>query len=188
MHRLPQVAAEPEKILWESVKDQKTLSLSRGRRPRHAICPLPDRFMQDGCSIVVRINLVDVIHRRYDPTASGVRGLAFIGDSPPEFTALAFDQVREKAFSCTLFPPEMHEDSNCMPSWATTRLRYCRSILMGIKHFVDMPSSPQPPWLLLELACIGRPKLLTPQENGFLEHRDPTFSSLSSRKLRQNRW
>ena len=38
-----------EKILWESVQDQKTLSLSRERRPRHAICHLPDRFMGDCC-------------------------------------------------------------------------------------------------------------------------------------------
>ncbi len=46
-----------EKFLWESVQDQKTLSLSRGRRPGHAMCHLLDRFMRDYCPLV-RINLV----------------------------------------------------------------------------------------------------------------------------------
>ena len=35
--------------------------------------------------------------------------------------------------------------------------------------------SPQPPLLFLELACVGRPKLLTPLANGFIRDGDASF-------------
>ena len=43
------------------------------------------------------------------------------------------------------------------------------------KDFVDMPGIPQPPLLFLELACVCRPKLLTPLPNRFIYDGDPTF-------------
>jgi len=43
------------------------------------------------------------------------------------------------------------------------------------KDFVDMPGIPQPPLLFLELACVCRPKLLTPLPNRFICDGDPTF-------------
>lgn len=43
------------------------------------------------------------------------------------------------------------------------------------KDFIDMPSIPQPPFLFLDLACTGQPKLLTPLANGFIRHRNSKF-------------
>jgi hypothetical protein len=87
--RLHQVAAEPKKILGKAVQCQKLLSLSRGGKPTHVTFPLARRFVRDFGS-VVRINLVDVIHRRHDRPMSGVIASEFIGDEPPWFAPLTF--------------------------------------------------------------------------------------------------
>lgn len=137
--------------------------------------PLLDRFMRDDCSLV-RIHLVDVTHRRHIGTVSDVRGLELIGDHPPGFTALTFDQETKKAFSRKLIPPGSYEDINGIAFLVYGGPQILPFPLDGHKHFVDMPSIPQPPLLFLELACVGRPKLLTLQTNSFINHCDFTFS------------
>ena len=43
------------------------------------------------------------------------------------------------------------------------------------KDFVDVLGIPQPPLSFLELACVCRPKLLTPLPNRFIGDRDASF-------------
>lgn len=48
--------------------------------------------------------------------------------------------------------------------------------LNGHKDFVDVPHITQPLLALCEFSSLVRPKLLTPLANGFIGHRDSTFS------------
>jgi hypothetical protein len=90
MDRLHEVASKAKEILSESVQCQKLLSLSRGGKPTHVTFPLASRFVRNFGS-VVRINLVDVTHRRHHRAMSGIIASQFVGNQSAGLTALAFE-------------------------------------------------------------------------------------------------
>ena len=65
--------------------------------------------------LIVRINLVDVTHRRHIGTVNDIRDLEVIGDLPTGFTAPTFDQGTKNAFSRTLIPPGSYEEIMVSP-------------------------------------------------------------------------
>ncbi len=105
------MAAKSKQVLRQSMECEKPLRLGRGGKPSHCPFSLARRFVRDFRSIV-RIDVVDVIDRGHDRTMSRIITSEFVGDQPSRFTALAFDETAEKAFSCTLIAMALHENIN----------------------------------------------------------------------------
>ena len=61
---------------------------------------------------VVRINMVDVTHRRHDRPMSGIIASEFIGDQTPGFAPLTFEEATEKPFRCPLIATVFHQAIN----------------------------------------------------------------------------
>jgi hypothetical protein len=92
---------------------EKPLRLSRRGKPTHVTFSLARRFVGDFGS-VVRIDMVDVIHRGHDRPMSRIITSEFIGDQLSRFTSLAFEKTAEKAFSRTLIATALHENINTL--------------------------------------------------------------------------
>ncbi len=73
------MAAETKEILCESVQCQKFLGLPWGCEPSHRPFALSRGFVRDFGSIV-RIDMVDVIHRGHDRTMSRIIASKFVDD------------------------------------------------------------------------------------------------------------
>lgn len=61
---------------------------------------------------VVRIDLVEVMHRGHDRPMSRIITWEFIGDQPSRFTSLAFEQATEKPFGRLLIAATLHQNIN----------------------------------------------------------------------------
>ncbi len=120
---------------------QESLRLSRGGEPSHRPFSLARRFVRDFGS-VIRIDVVDVTHRRHDRPMSGVIASEFVGHQPPGFTALAFDQATKKPFSRTLIAAALHQNINDIAVVVHGPPQIVPFPLDGHKDFVDVPRYP----------------------------------------------
>ena len=77
--RLQEVAANKKEILNESMEGQEALSLSWGGEPSHRPFLLSGGLVRHFGS-VVRIDLVNVIHRGHDRAMCGVIASEFVRD------------------------------------------------------------------------------------------------------------
>ena len=123
---------------------EKPLRLSRGGEPSHRPFSLARRFVRDFGS-VVRIDMVDVIHRGHDRPMSRIITSEFIGDQLSRFTSLAFEKTAEKAFSRTLIATALHENINAIAVLIDGTPQILALPLNGDKDFVDMPRIAQAP-------------------------------------------
>ncbi len=80
----------------------------------HVTCSLASRLVGD-CGAVVRIGVVDMLRRRHDRSMNCSIASQFIGDQPPWFPILTFEQAVEKPFCCTLIAAALHEKINDIP-------------------------------------------------------------------------
>ena len=88
---------------------------------------------------VVRTDLVDVIQRGYDRAMSRIIASEFVGDQPPWFAALTFDQATEKPFSCPLVAAPLYQDINHIAVLIDGTPQILPLPLNRNKHFVDVP-------------------------------------------------
>ncbi len=168
------MATEAKQILSESIQSQKPLSLSRREKPTHVTFSLASRFVGDFGS-VVRIDMVDVIHRGHDRPMSRIIAAKFVGDYPPRFPTLTFEQAVEKPFRGTLIAAALHQHINDIAVLINGTPEILALALDRDKHFVDMPHIAQAALPFFEFSSIVRPKLLTPLPNRFIRDGDPTF-------------
>ena len=100
----------------------------------------------------------------------------FVGHQLPGLTSLALKQTAEEPFSRTLIATTLHENVHGIPILINRTPEILPLPLNGDEHFVDVPDIAQAALSFFKLACIVWPKLLTPLANGFIRHRDSTFS------------
>ena len=100
--------------------------------------PLARRFVRDFGSIV-RIDVVDVLHREHDRSMRGSIASEFIGHQPPGFFPLAIDETVEKAFGLRLIAPTLEENINDITVLIDRPIQIVSLSLHGDKDFVDMP-------------------------------------------------
>ena len=77
--RLDTVATETKEILGKAVQRQKSLSLSRGRKPSHMAFPLTRGFVRH-FRAVVGIDVIEMIHGRHHRAVSGIIASQFVSD------------------------------------------------------------------------------------------------------------
>ena len=80
--RLHEVAAKAKEVLCEAMECQEFLGLPWGFEPSHRPFSLARRFVRDFGSIV-RIDVVDVMHRGHDRTMSSIIASEFVSHQPP---------------------------------------------------------------------------------------------------------
>jgi len=89
---------------------------------------------------------------------------------------LGFEQATEGVFSGTLIAPGMYKDINHIAALMDCTPQRVLVTLNRSKNFVDGPDIAKGALSFFEFASIVWPKFLTPLANGFLSHRDSTFS------------
>ena len=88
---------------------------------------------------VIGIDRIEILHGRHDLTVGDVITSEFIGHQPARFTTLAFEQSAEKAFSCPLIAPALHENIKDIPVLIHGTPEILALPLNGDKDFIDMP-------------------------------------------------
>lgn len=73
------MSADAKEILRESEYRKKALGLSRGFEPSHHPFSLPRGYVGD-FGLVIRIDVVDLIHPRHDRAMSLIIASEFVGD------------------------------------------------------------------------------------------------------------
>jgi hypothetical protein len=119
--------------------------------------------------------MIDVCDGWHDRAMSGAIASEFVGDQPPGFTALAFDQATKKPFSRTLIAAVLHQNINDIAVLIHSAPEVVALSLNRNKDFVDMPGVAETSLSLFEFSGIVRAKLLAPLTNGFIGDRDATF-------------
>jgi hypothetical protein len=132
------MAAKSKQVLRQAMEYEKPLRLRRRGEPSHRPFSLASRFVGDFGS-VVRIDVVDVLHRGHDRTMSRIITSQFVGHQPSGFPALAFDQATKKPFSCMLIAAVLHEDINDIAVLIDCTPEILPLALNRDKEFVDMP-------------------------------------------------
>ena len=105
------------------------------------ILTLSRRLMRDFRS-VIRIDVVDVMHRRHHGPMSRIIASQFIGDQPSWLTTLAFDQATQEAHSRLFVAPTLHKNINGIPVLINRAPQIVPFPLDGHKDFVDVPGIP----------------------------------------------
>ena len=125
---------------------------------------------------VVGIDLMDVLNGRHDVTVCGIVAFQFIGDEPARFTALAVDQAAKEADRSILIASLLHENINGIAVLIHGTPEIVALALDRDKYFVEMPGIAQAALVFFQSPRIRGAKLQAPLSNGFIRHRDATFS------------
>jgi hypothetical protein len=132
------MATEAKQILSESRQSQKPLSLRRRGKPTHVRFSRASRFVRD-FGLVVRIGVVDGLHRGHDRSMSCIIAATFVGDPPPWFPTLTGEPAAEQPFSRPLIAAALHEDSNAIAVLIAGASAILSLALNRAKDFVDRP-------------------------------------------------
>ena len=108
-----EVAADTKEILDGAVHREKPLRVGRRFEPAHLTLPLPGRLVRD-FGPVVRVPVRAVDHGRHHGAAGRRVAAQLVGDQSSRDTALAFQQLAEKADGGSPIAPGLHEDVDCV--------------------------------------------------------------------------